>query len=65
MCPITEKPIIIDPAALAGEGPVIFRCPVCNKQHQFHALDASVVELENLEADRQDDEGRNEAGDAQ
>jgi hypothetical protein len=59
ICPITGKPIIVDPAALAGDGPVIFRCPVCDRQHQFHALDASVVELERLEP-REDgtDEGR-------
>jgi hypothetical protein len=65
ICPITDRPIIIDPAALAGDGPVIFRCPVCNRQHQFHAFDASVVELENLKAKRQDKEYRNEAEDVQ
>jgi hypothetical protein len=59
VCPITGKPIIIDPAALAGEGPIIFRCPVCDRQHRFHALDASVVELEVLESDEDGaDDGR-------
>jgi hypothetical protein len=59
ICPVTNRPIIIDPAALAGDGPVIFRCPVCDKPHQFHAFDFSVVELEKLEAGEDDaDEGR-------
>jgi predicted RNA-binding Zn-ribbon protein involved in translation (DUF1610 family) len=42
-CPVTDKPIFVDIAALSREGPTRFKCPVCGRIHELHAIDHRVI----------------------